>query len=102
MTTNENSFEIGFEKYVDLEQQADFIGKEALRRINAEGIKRRLVGLEIDGPPLEESNEHPWTVFHDECPTGKLSSCVYSPRLDKNINIAAVASKTAMKVQALT
>ncbi len=95
MTKNENPFEIGFEKYVDLEQEVDFIGKEALRRIKAEGIKRRLVGLEIDGPPLKESNEHPWTVFHDERPTGKLSSCVYSPRLDKNISLAIVASKNS-------
>ncbi len=95
MTTNENPFEIGFEKYVDLEQQVDFIGKDSLRRIKAEGIKRRLVGLEIDGPPLKEGNEHPWTVFHDGRPTGKLSSCVYSPRLDKNISIAIVASKNS-------
>ena len=51
MTSNENPFEIGFEKYVDLEQEGDFIGKDSLRRIKAKGIRWRLVGLEIDGPP---------------------------------------------------
>ncbi len=95
MTSNENPFEIGFEKYVDLEQEGDFIGKDSLRRIKAKGIRRRLVGLEIDGPPLKEGNEHPGTVFHDERPTGKLSSCVYSPRLNKNISIVIVASKNS-------
>jgi aminomethyltransferase len=37
---------------VDLEQEADFVGKEALRRIKEEGIERKLVGVEIGGERL--------------------------------------------------
>jgi aminomethyltransferase len=37
---------------VDLNQEADFVGKEALKRIKAEGIKRKLVGVEIGGQRL--------------------------------------------------
>lgn len=91
MTTNENPFELGFGKFVDLQQEANFIGKQALQNIKAEGVKRQLVGLEIDGTPLDAGNEHPWALLHNGRHVGKLTSSVYSPRLDKNIGIAIVA-----------
>lgn len=90
MTINENPFELGFERLVDLEQDAEFIGKTALKRIKTEGIKRRLVGVEIHGASLDSTNEHPWPVISDGSQPGKLTSCVYSPRLGKNIGLALV------------
>ena len=49
-----NPFEVGYHYtwMVDLEQEADFMGKEALKRIKAEGVKRKLVGVDIEGEPL--------------------------------------------------
>ena len=47
--TNPYEVDMGYEWMVDLEQEADFVGKEALRRIKDEGIKRKLVGVEIGG-----------------------------------------------------
>lgn len=90
MTINENPFELGFERLVDLEQDAEFIGKTALKRIKTEGIKRRLVGVQIHGASLDSTNEHPWPVISDGSQPGKLTSCVYSPRLGKNIGLALV------------
>ena len=55
--TNPYEVEMGYEWMVDLEQDADFIGKEALKRIKAEGVSRKLVGVEIDGPGLGSYND---------------------------------------------
>jgi aminomethyltransferase len=94
MTLENNPFEVGLDKYVDLEQEADFIGKEALRRISAEGIKQKLVGLEIHGEELP-SNEHRWPVYHNGEPGGVVTSATYSPRLQKNIALAMVPVASA-------
>jgi glycine cleavage system aminomethyltransferase T len=89
MTMENNPFEVGLGKFVDLEQEADFIGKEALRRIKAEGIKQKLVGIEIHGEKLP-GNEHYWPVQYEEKPGGVVTSSTYSPRLEKNIALAMV------------
>ncbi len=52
MRVTDNPFEIGMDRLVDLEMEADFIGKEALKKIKKEGIKRKLVGIEILGDPI--------------------------------------------------
>lgn len=89
MTIENNPFEVGLGKFVDLEQEADFIGKEALRRIKAEGIKQKLVGIEIHGEKLP-GNEHYWPVRYEGKPSGVVTSSTYSPRLEKNIALAMV------------
>ncbi len=50
----DNPFEVGYHYtwMVDLDQEADFMGKEALKRIKAEGVRQRLVGVDIDGGSL--------------------------------------------------
>jgi aminomethyltransferase len=70
--------------------EADYIGKAALGRIAAEGVTRRLVGLEIGGPPLAAGNEEPWPLRAEGVTIGRITSCVHSPRLEKNIGLALV------------
>lgn len=89
MTLENNPFEIGLGKYVDLEQEADFIGKQALRRIKTAGIKQKLVGIEIHGEALPP-NEQQWPLQYDGQPSGMVTSSTYSPRLEKNIALAMV------------
>ena len=60
ITRDDNPYELGFDRLVDLKQEAQFIGKAALKRIKAEGVKRRFVGMEILGDPLAASNEDYW------------------------------------------
>ncbi len=91
MTLNDNPFVIGMDKFVNLDQPDDFIGKAALTKIKAEGVKRRLVGFEMPGEPLIGSNEHFWTVLQDDEKIGHVSRCVFSPRLEKNIGWANLA-----------
>jgi aminomethyltransferase len=87
MTLAENPYEVGLERLVELDQKADFIGKEALRRIKAEGVKRKLVGVEIDGAPLD-LNLTRWPVSRVGKEAGHVTSAVFSPRLKKNIGYA--------------
>ncbi len=89
-TLVENPFELGLGRLVDLEMAADFIGKAALRRIKDEGIRRKLVGLELHGAPLPGGNGECWPLTAAGEPQGKVTSAVHSPRLEKNIALALV------------
>ena len=88
MNIENNPFEMGWDRLVDLEMEADFIGKRALRQIKAAGIRQVFVGVELDGPPLAHPNGKHWPVVLDEKPIGKITSAVYSIRLKRNIGLA--------------
>lgn len=90
-----NPFELGLDRLVNLDMAADFIGKEALRRIRDRGVSRKQVGLRIEGPPLKRPNTRFWTINHGDAAIGKVTSAVYSPRLDQNIALAMVAADCA-------
>jgi glycine cleavage system aminomethyltransferase T len=87
MTLENNPYEVGLGRLVDLDKSAEFIGREALRRLAREGVKRRLVGIEIEGGRLD-LNMTRWPVRGG----GDVTSCVYSPRLKKNIGYAWVST----------
>ena len=70
---------------IDLDQEDDFIGKEALREINLKGPKNKLMGAEIHGERMTVFNSEPWPVLIDGKKAGSMNALVYSPRLDKNI-----------------
>ena len=63
MDIDTNPFELGLDRLVDLNMETEFIGKAALRRIKDQGIRRRLVGLEISGQPLNGPNTRFWPLF---------------------------------------
>ncbi|GAA5105394.1 glycine cleavage T C-terminal barrel domain-containing protein [Haloechinothrix salitolerans] len=95
ITLDTNPLEVGYDYHwmVDLDQDADFIGKDALTRIKAEGITRRMAGVEIDGPPLGTYNDgsmiEPFDVYASSTePVGRVTSACYSPRLERNIGLA--------------
>ncbi|MBM13765.1 MAG: glycine cleavage system protein T [Halieaceae bacterium] len=92
MDAQTNPFELGLERLVDLEMPADFIGKAALKRVQQQGIVRQQIGLEIDGEPLPGPNTQFWSLEINGEAIGKVTSAVYSPRLQKNIALAMVAS----------
>jgi len=90
-----NPYELGLDRLVNLDLEADFIGKAALRRIRTEGVRRKQVGLIIDGAPLKGPNTTFWPVHKDGAAIGKITSAVYSPRLEQNIALAMVAADSA-------
>jgi glycine cleavage system aminomethyltransferase T len=89
MDWTSNPYELGLDRLVDLDMEPDFMGKEALRRIKEEGVRRRIVGVEIAGDRLE-MNETRWPVDADGRRVGDVTSAIYSPRLEKNIGFAWV------------
>ena len=87
---NTNPFELGLDRLVSLDSDIEFIGKAALKKIKAEGIKRKQVGLEINCEPLSGPNTTFWSIKKDNNEIGKVTSAVYSPRLKKNIALAMI------------
>ncbi|MAV47193.1 MAG: glycine cleavage system protein T [Alphaproteobacteria bacterium TMED89] len=94
---NTNPFELGLDRLLNIDMDAAFIGKAALQRIRAEGVSRRQVGLVIEAEPLKGPNTTFWPVFGGtgtgaQSPVGKVTSAVYSPRLQQNIALAMVSN----------
>jgi aminomethyltransferase len=94
MTIENNPFEVGLGWQVNLDQEADFVGRDALARIKAEGVSRMLAGLEIGGDALDLNMER-WPVLSNGSRVGHITSAVYSPRLDRNIGYAMVPTAYA-------
>jgi glycine cleavage system aminomethyltransferase T len=90
MDNQTNPYELGLGRLVDLNMEADFIGKAALRKIEMQGVTRQQVGIEIYGPPLESPNTRHWVIIDDDVEVGYVTSAVYSPRLKRNIALAMV------------
>jgi aminomethyltransferase len=92
MTYENNPIEMGLERLVDWDTLEDdaCISLAALRRIREEGVQRRIVGVELDGDPFPALNNVKWPVSDDSGVVGKVTSAIYSPRLEKNIGFAWV------------
>ena len=95
MDINTNPYELGMNRLVELDIEADFIGKSALKRIREEGVSRKQVGLVIDGPALTGPNSRFWALKKDGEQVGKVTSAVFSPRLELNIALAMVGADFA-------
>jgi aminomethyltransferase len=100
MTLDNNPYELGLERLVNLDKSAEFIGREALRKIARSGTPKKLVGVEIEGAKMDlNMTRYPIRTG------GRITSCVHSPRLKKNIGYAMVAAEysapgTRLEVQA--
>ena len=87
---NTNPFEVGLDRLVNLDTDINFVGKDALKKIKANGINRKQIGLIIDCDPLEGPNTIFWKIKKNNKDIGKVTSAVYSPRLKKNIALAMI------------
>ena len=85
---NDNPLECGFDKYVNLDNDIQFLGKEKLIQIKSEGIKKKLMGVKIDHNKINVSEAIDITINSKRI--GELRSGVYSPTFDQVIGIAMV------------
>ena len=88
-----NPFELGMDRFVDVDQDQDFVGKNALISIKKSGIKRHFMGFVINGENLTRTNEDRIKVMQNGEDVGYLSACAYSPRMNKNIAVGMIQLK---------
>jgi glycine cleavage system aminomethyltransferase T len=89
MSLDTNPYELGLDWQVDLAKER-FIGKDALVRVKRDGIRRKLVGLLVEGEQVPIEFEEPWHVYKDGRLAGRATAVLYSPSLKTNIGYAMV------------
>ena len=95
MTLENNPFEVtGLERLVE-EQEDDYVGKQALERIRSEGVSRKLVGMELEGDPLDWELTEFWPAANNGSQVGHVTVAVHSPGLKKNIGYVWVPTELA-------
>jgi len=93
-TPGSNPFECGMARFVDVDCDADYIGKSVLQRVVEEGPERLFVGLVLedgdgsiaDAWPLEYRTP----VELDGRQVGTLSAVIISPRVGRTIGLAQI------------
>ena len=87
MDNGDNPFECGFDKYVNLDSDVVFLGKEKLKEIKSEGIKKKLMGIKLDAENISVTGSLDLTDQKNNI-IGELRSACYSPHFKKVIGIA--------------
>ena len=87
MDNNDNPFECGFDKYVNLDSDVKFLGKEKLIKIKEDGITKKLMGIKIDIDEISVTGSLDLTDDNNNV-IGELRSACYSPHFKKVIGIA--------------
>ena len=75
-----------------LGRDVDFVGRQALEKVAAEGPRRRLVGLVVRGRGIAR---HGYAVLSGDTETGVVTSGTQSPTLGLPIAMAYVAPRDA-------
>ena len=88
MDIGDNPLECGFDKYVNLESDVVFLGKDKLKQIKEEGIKRKLMGVKIEARSVNITEESP--MFNKKKTIGMIRSASFSPKFKKVVGIAMV------------
>jgi len=86
---NDNPFQCGFNKYIDLEADINFLGRDKLQKIKEKGIDRKLMGVQIDLNKILLTSSLK-IKNNDGNIIGELRSACYSPHFKKVIGIAMI------------
>ena len=87
MDNGDNPYECGFDKYVNTDSEIDFLGKEKLKQIKSDGIKKKLMGVKFDTDKISLTGSLDLTDQNNK-KIGELRSACYSPHFKKVIGIA--------------
>jgi len=95
--------EAGLGWLVHLERKGAFLGREALKRQKAQGVRRRLVGLQMEGRHIAR---HGYPVRIGDEAVGEIASGTFSPTLERAIALAylpqassAVGNRVAVEIR---
>jgi aminomethyltransferase len=86
MDETTNPFEVGLSWITKLDK-GDFLGREALIRLKAEGVPRRMVGFVMQERGIPRAH---YRVLHQSQPIGAVTSGTISPTLGQAIGTALV------------
>ena len=89
MDINDNPYECGFDKYVNLESDIIFLGKESLKKIKEKGINRKLMGIKLETNSLDVLQTIPMFDLKNK-QIGEIRSAAYSPKFKKVVGIAMI------------
>ena len=81
-------FDAGLGRVVKLDKPGDFVGRAALEKVAADGPRRRLVGLVVEGRGIAR---HGYPVHAGDRRTGVVTSGTQSPSLGQPIAMASIA-----------
>ncbi len=87
MDNGDNPYECGFDKYINIDSDINFLGKEKLKEIKLQGIKKKLMGVKLDIDNISITGSLDLTD-QDSNVIGELRSACYSPHFKKVIGIA--------------
>jgi aminomethyltransferase len=89
-TLDENPLELNLPKFCDLDQEIDFIGKDALQKISKEGIKKQFTGFKISGKEIGYNMARIPVNDTKGKKQGFISSCIYSPNFGCNLGLGFI------------
>ncbi len=89
-TSENNPLECNLEKYCQSDDNHDFIGREALKEIQKNGVKQKIRGIVFDGDPCSGIGQPLPVLSKDDKKIGQVTSGIYSPRVKKNIGLSMI------------
>ena len=89
MDNDDNPLECGLDKYVSLDTEINFLGKDKLKQIKKNGLIKKLMGVIIEAKEISVSKSIE-LIDKDNLKIGELRSGVYSPHFKKVIGIAMI------------
>ena len=101
MTRENNPLEVGLARLCTLDGSIDFVGREALRRIDACGVTRIMRGVVFDGEPGPVCAT-PWPVKVGGRLAGRITSAAWSPRLERNVGLSLIECEFRQTGQPVT
>jgi len=89
MTREDTPFECGLGKFAQPGEAVGCIGREALLRQAADGPRRQIRGVRIEGGPVPLCTQA-WPVMVDGQRVGQVTSAMWSPDFETNVAIGMI------------
>ena len=93
MSVDTDPYEAGLGRFVRLDKPTEFVGRAALRRIAADGPRRRLVVLAVDVDDADAAGHE--SVWYGDRVVGRTTSGAYGPNVRRSLALAYVPTELA-------
>ncbi|MGA1622144.1 MAG: glycine cleavage system aminomethyltransferase GcvT, partial [Synechocystis sp.] len=99
MNDHTTPLEAGLGWLVHLDKPEDFVGRSILEQQKVDGVKKRLVGIEMQGKQIAR---HDYPIVHNQETVGIITSGTLSPTLNRAIALGYVPVELAKIGQVLS